>query len=80
MIKQQLAGLIHARHLETAKANGELPLDTIPDVTLEMPKQTDAHGDWATGVALGLARTLGMPPRDVAGAHPQPTCRSAATR
>ena len=64
MIKQQLAGII-ADALETAKNNGTLALETIPDVTLEMPKNR-THGDWATGVALGLARTLGMPPRDVA--------------
>ena len=64
MIKEQLAEIIH-QALEAAKADGELALETVPDVTLEMPKQK-AHGDWATGVALGLARTLGMPPRDVA--------------
>ena len=64
MIKEQLAEIIiHA--LQSAKAGGDLPLETLPAVTLEMPKQR-AHGDWATGVALGLARTLGMPPRDVA--------------
>ncbi len=64
MIKEQLADII-TQALETAKAGGELALETIPAVTLEMPKQK-AHGDWATSVALGLARTLGMPPRDVA--------------
>ena len=64
MIKEQLAAVI-AEALETAKTSGDLPLETIPVVTLEMPKQK-AHGDWATSVALGLARTLGMPPRDVA--------------
>ena len=51
--------------LRSAKTSGDLALETIPDVTLEMPKNR-AHGDWATGVALGLARTLGMPPREVA--------------
>ena len=65
MIKEQLAELI-TQALEDAKANGELALETVPAVTLEMPKQK-SHGDWATSVALGLARTLGMPPRDVAG-------------
>ncbi len=64
MIKEQLAGII-GQALEAARADGDLALETIPAVTLEMPKQK-AHGDWATGVALGLARTLGMPPRDVA--------------
>ena len=64
MIKEQLAELI-TQALEDAKANGELALDAMPAVTLEMPKQK-SHGDWATSVALGLARTLGMNPRDVA--------------
>ncbi len=65
MIKEQLAEIV-TQALEAAKADGELALDAIPAVTLEMPKQK-SHGDWATSVALGLARTLGMPPRDVAG-------------
>ena len=64
MIKEQLAEVI-TQALESAKTSGDLPLTTMPAVTLEMPKQK-AHGDWATSVALGLARTLGMPPRDVA--------------
>jgi len=64
MIKEQLAAII-TQALESAKADGDLALEVVPTVTLEMPKQK-AHGDWATGVALGLARTLGMPPRDVA--------------
>ena len=65
MIKEQLAQLI-TQALEAAKASGELAWDTLPAVTLEMPKQK-SHGDWATSAALGLARTLGMNPRDVAG-------------
>ena len=64
MIKEQLAEVI-LEALKIAKSNGTFALETLPEVTLEMPK-SKAHGDWATGVALGLARTLGMPPRDVA--------------
>ena len=52
MIKEQLAQLI-TQALEAAQAGGELALDTLPVVTLEMPKQK-SHGDWATSVALGL--------------------------
>ena len=55
MIKEQLAELI-TEALEAAKTNGELALDALPAVTLEMPKQK-SHGDWATSVALGRART-----------------------
>ena len=65
MIKEQLAEII-TQALEAAKAGGEMALETLPAVTLEMPKQK-SHGDWATSVALGLARTLNMNPRDVAG-------------
>ncbi len=64
MIKEQLAAIV-AQAMQDAKDGGELPLESIPAVTLEMPKSRD-HGDWATGVALSLARGLGMPPRDVA--------------
>ena len=65
MIKQQLSQLIE-QALQAAKAAGDLPADTaVPTITLEMPKNR-AHGDWATGVALALAKSAGMPPRDVA--------------
>ena len=64
MIKEQLAATISAA-LEHAKTAGDLPLDAIPPVTLEMPRNR-AHGDWATNIALILAPLLGMPPRDVA--------------
>ena len=36
-------------------------------VTLERPRDP-AHGDWATNVAMTLARTLGRKPRDIAEA------------
>ena len=64
MIKEQLAEVI-SDALKIAKTNGTLALETLPEVILEMPKNR-THGDWATGVALGLARTLGIPPREVA--------------
>ena len=64
MIKQQLADLI-TQALQTAQAASDLALDALPAVTLEMPKNRD-HGDWATGIALALAKTVGLPPREVA--------------
>ncbi len=65
MIKQHLAQLIEDA-LNAAKAAGDLPDGVAaPTITLEMPKNR-AHGDWATGVALALAKSAGMPPRDVA--------------
>jgi arginyl-tRNA synthetase len=39
----------------------------LPTPELLAPKQRD-HGDFATNVALGLAKRTGMPPRDVAQA------------
>lgn len=66
MIKNQLAATI-ADALERAKHSGDLPLDTLPAVTLEMPKNR-THGDWATNIALVLAPALKKPPRDVANA------------
>ena len=42
--------------------------DSVPaTVKLERPKQRE-HGDWATSVALQLAKPTGMPPRAVADA------------
>lgn len=64
MIKEQLAATISAA-LEDAKSAGDLPLEAIPPINLEMPRNR-AHGDWATNIALILAPLLGMPPRDVA--------------
>ena len=65
MIKQHLAQLIEDA-LNAAKAAGDLPDGVaVPPITLEMPKNR-AHGDWATGAALALAKSAGMPPRDVA--------------
>ncbi len=65
MIKEQLAATIAAA-LDKAKASGDLPLETVPPVGLEMPKNR-AHGDWATNIALVLAPQLRLPPREVAG-------------
>jgi arginyl-tRNA synthetase len=64
MIKDELATLIAAA-LQQAKEAGELPLDDVPVVTLEMPKNRE-HGDWATSVALPLAGVTKMKPREIA--------------
>jgi arginyl-tRNA synthetase len=39
---------------------------TVDDVVLERPKNRD-HGDWASSVALKLAKPWGLNPRDLAG-------------
>ena len=46
-------------------ADGRLPLDVAPAVTVERPRDP-SHGDWATNVALVSAKAAGMPPRVVA--------------
>ena len=51
--------------IKRAFERGEL-LGTIPvAVSLERPKNRD-HGDYATSIALQLAKAAGKPPRDVA--------------
>jgi arginyl-tRNA synthetase len=38
---------------------------TIEDVPLERPRNRE-HGDWASNIAMKLAKPLGLPPRDLA--------------
>ena len=45
--------------------NGELSVPVPDEVTVERPK-VKGHGDYATSVALQLAKPAGLPPRDVA--------------
>ncbi|WP_432543213.1 arginine--tRNA ligase [Kineococcus sp. SYSU DK002] len=68
--------------LTTAVAAGELPLDPadVPaEVRVERPKNRD-HGDWATNVALQLAKKAGRPPRDVAAVVQQHLLRVPGVR
>lgn len=65
---EELAELIRSLLLD-ACAQGRLDLDgsDIPDtVRVERPRNRD-HGDWATNVAMQLAKKARMAPRDVAG-------------
>ncbi len=45
-------------------AEGLLPDVGVPEVRMERPKSRE-HGDYATNVALALAKAAGMPPRDL---------------
>jgi arginyl-tRNA synthetase len=67
-VQRDLAGLFRAA-LERAAAAGALALDpqAIPEPTLERPRLAE-HGDWATNVALVLAKAAKAPPRTVAEA------------
>jgi arginyl-tRNA synthetase len=51
--------------LQAAVDAGELPLDSLPDPAVERPREA-AHGDWATTVALRLAKQARMNPRQIA--------------
>ncbi len=51
--------------LQTALASGELKLDSVPEVVLETPRDSD-HGDFASNIALVTAREAKKPPRQVA--------------
>ena len=47
------------------RAEGALTIDTVPEIRVERPKSRE-HGDYATNVALALAKPAGLPPRAVA--------------
>jgi arginyl-tRNA synthetase len=67
-VQRDLAELFRAA-LERAAASGDLDLDpaAIGAPALERPRLPE-HGDWATNVALVLAKAAKAPPRKVAGA------------
>ncbi|MDP9208837.1 MAG: arginine--tRNA ligase [Actinomycetota bacterium] len=67
-VQRDLSGLFRAA-LERAVSSGALALDpaAIPDPALERPRLSE-HGDWATNVALVLAKAAKAPPRAVAEA------------
>jgi arginyl-tRNA synthetase len=67
-VQRDLAGLFRTA-LERAAASGAIALDpaAIPDPALERPRLPE-HGDWATNVALTLARAAKAPPRKIAEA------------
>jgi len=63
---EQLSDLIVAS-LADLSATGAITLSSVPEtVTVERPRQK-GHGDYATNVALQLAKQAEMPPRDFAG-------------
>ena len=67
-VQRDLAGLFRAA-LERAAASGALALDpaAIAEPALERPRLPE-HGDWATNVAMTLAKAAKAPPRAIAEA------------
>ncbi len=58
------AALITAA-IRSAQAAGDLPAFDIPEMTITPPKKAD-QGDYATAVAMQLAKPAGMKPLDIA--------------
>lgn len=64
MTPEQLSQAIRAA-LTDAVAAGEIAVAVPSEVRVERPRSRE-HGDWASNVALQLAKPAGMPPREVA--------------
>ena len=62
--KEQLRSAIQAA-IEAAQASDELELASVPDIGLEVPRDS-GHGDFASNIALVAAKVARKAPRDVA--------------
>ena len=62
----ELAAAVRAA-LTAAQADGTLPAFDLPAITVERPRET-THGDYATAIALQLARPARMAPLKIADA------------
>jgi arginyl-tRNA synthetase len=63
-MKAALRSLI-AEALERARASGDLAIDEIPEIHVEVPRE-QGHGDLASNVAMSLARSARKAPRAIA--------------
>ncbi|TFV70815.1 arginine--tRNA ligase [Blastococcus sp. CT_GayMR19] len=66
MTPEQLRDVVRTA-VSGAVARGTLAVEVPEDVVVERPKNR-AHGDYATNIAMRLAKTAGIPPRAVAEA------------
>jgi arginyl-tRNA synthetase len=64
LVRDQIADLLRAA-LQAAHADQSLPEFPLPAIELARPKVA-AHGDYASNVALVLAKTAKMPPLKIA--------------
>ncbi|MBI4743258.1 MAG: arginine--tRNA ligase [Actinobacteria bacterium] len=64
MAKEKIVEIIE-RAVMKAKAYSDLKIETVPEITLERPREK-AHGDWASNIALVLAGQAKLPPKQVA--------------
>lgn len=63
-IRESLESVLY-RALKAAVEAGELPLNEIPQPSLERPRE-EGHGDWACTIAMRLAKAAHMNPRAIA--------------
>ncbi len=61
-----LADLVHAIAVDALRGHDLDPAVLPAEVTVERPRNPD-HGDYATNVALQVAKAAGIPPREFAG-------------
>jgi arginyl-tRNA synthetase len=64
MVRQTLTDSLRNAILQ-AQEGGEIAFTTLPDIQIERP-QDPAHGDFASGIALRLARSVRMNPLQLA--------------
>lgn len=65
-IRESLESVLY-QALKAAVEAGELPLNEIPQPSLERPRE-EGHGDWACTIAMRLAKAAYMNPRAIAQA------------
>ncbi len=64
MLRQKLAESLQ-RAVQNAQSDGEIAFTTLPEILIERP-QNSSHGDYASGLALRLARSVRMSPMKLA--------------
>src|SRR4051794_20409077 len=64
VVREEIARLVRAA-AEAAQRSGVLPQVALPEVTVEPPQRAE-HGDYATNLALRLARAARMAPPQIA--------------
>ncbi len=64
LIRDDIAALV-TEGIRSAQAAGDLPMFDVPVIPVERPKVA-AHGDYSTGISMGLARLAKMKPIEIA--------------
>src|SRR5690554_6328881 len=62
--KQELVSALYTA-IEAAMASGKLEVESVPEIGLEVPRDKQ-HGDFASNIALVMARAARKAPREVA--------------